>query len=178
MHTLQQDQLLQQQEQEARTCAAKMLQEHQRRRATRAEEKALAAQRSLETVKSLAERTVQAAAASANLDRKMDRAKSFTGRMMVELEGQAVPLSHALSILLDSPIARSVARSAQASASKFVLPDMRELVLGRPEAAALGIASYLKVAPAPSPHHPSPLARSPVSFSPACPSPTLPSHPI
>ena len=54
-------------------------------------------------------------------------------------------LERGLLRLLNTDLARSEGAAASTNISKFFRPDVREIVLGRPEAAALGIASYLKV---------------------------------
>ena len=128
-------------EAQAQHCAATFVQAHERRRRAAAEVAAMQAKERLNDEHKLSNTLMVAAqtAVGASQISQKYRGQHMTLRCD---DGKERSIKEAFSMMLNSQAAR-VGREGGPSvdASKYV----RELVLGRPEAAALGIVSYLKV---------------------------------
>ena len=132
-------------EAEASRCAATFVQAHERRRRAKAEIDSRRAQARLEDVQSLAVIQMKASEEAVKVDQVGTRFRS-TNMTLVGHDGVQHTLKKALWEMLHSPIAievrqRRINQQGDGEGSKYA----RELVLGRPEAAALGIVSHLKI---------------------------------
>jgi hypothetical protein len=159
LNTLEMANMRRSQEAQVKQCAATLLQSAERRRRQKAEENAARAKRTLHEVELLAEQTVAAANVSTTIERQISSAHSLLAEPMKALcdDGVLRALPAAFDYYLNGPeTSRDNDRSMlgamaalmavpTSGSAKFCAPSARELVLGRPEAAALGIASYLHV---------------------------------
>lgn len=128
-----------------KAAAATLIQAHVRRKAARAEVEAAKAKERLEDVYKLANVQMAAAQDAAAADRISSKFRDE--HMTCSVDGQGlVTMRHALQSIVNSPQAQ-IARDRVLLGGKTKFKYVRELVCGRPEAAALGIVSILKVRP-------------------------------
>ena len=131
---------------QVRHCAATMVQAHERRRRAKAETAARQVHERLNDVQKLADLQMQAATTAVETERIGAKFRGTT--MTVRLEdGVERTLKDALGLMINSRLARSERErgGAAAAVASADIKFARELVLGRPESAALGIVSVLKI---------------------------------
>ena len=155
LHKVEREQIAKVQEVRVQHCAATLVQAHCRRRRAAAEGEALRAKERLANVEHLASMQMQAARTAMDLDHKIGAYRAAAMTLICD-DGVERSIKEALGLMVNSRLAleerekQAAAAHAGASgtgasgaveASKYV----RELVLGRPEAAALGIVSSLHI---------------------------------
>ena len=158
LHVLEVEQMRRAQEAEARNFAAKMLQRYMRRRRAKAEEHERQANVRADDIARLASVQVDAAKTAADVDRTTSKFRGMTMTVR-DARGVEITLKDALVQMINSPAARAERgrveallaqhRGDAAEDAAAAVDDsgkyLRELRLGQPEAAALGIVSALKV---------------------------------
>lgn len=145
LHSLEVEQMRKAQEAQARNVAAGILQRFMRRRSERQAENERRAQERMADVERLANVQVEAARTAADVDRLNTKFRDNTLTLRGK-DGVERMLRTVLAEIINSGSARlERKRMAQLRGAKVEVKYRRELRLGRPEDAALGIVAALKI---------------------------------